>query len=129
MIIIKKGLAYYPAYESDRIQAGKDKDGTIREVKDSKPRNVLFHKKFFALIKLGFENQEEIDNIDGYRAIVTMRAGYYQEIKTNKGLVYIPKSISFNTMKQEQFEKLYKDVLNVIALTAEDVESEIINYL
>lgn len=131
ILLAKKGLAYYPAFESDRKALARDKDRDYREVKDSKPRNPLFHKKFFALLKMGFENQEEITDFEGYRSIVTMRAGYYKEIKTKKGLVYLPKSISFENMKQEEFEKLYKDVFQVIFGTVEskEIENELINFL
>ena len=97
------------------------------------PRNYEFHKKFFALLMLGFENQDSYDNFDDYRALITCRAGYYKEIKTDKGVVYMPKSISFAKMDEFAFEELYNKVINLLIkdlkISAEDINNEIINFL
>ena len=42
-VLIKKGLAYYPAFESDRIKASKDKDGDVIEVKEKSKKLDIIH--------------------------------------------------------------------------------------
>jgi len=79
------------------------------------PRNYEFHKKYFALIKLGFENQERYKNKDHYRYVMQMKAGFYESIETDKGTIWLPKSISFGSMESHEFNDLYEKVLNEIA--------------
>ena len=97
------------------------------------PRNYEFHKKFFALLHLGFENQDNYGDFDDYRALITCRAGYYKEIKTDKGVVYMPKSISFSKMDELEFEELYNKVINLLVkdlkISVEDIEHELFNFM
>ena len=79
------------------------------------PRNYEFHKKYFALIKLGFENQERYKNKDHYRYVMQMKAGFYESIETDKGTIWLPVSISFGSMESHEFNDLYEKVLNEIA--------------
>ena len=80
------------------------------------PRNYEFHKKYFALISLGFENQERYNNQDHYRYLMQMKAGYYDAVETDKGTVWFPKSISFSSMESHEFMDLYSKVLYEISL-------------
>ena len=43
-----------------------------------------------------------------------MKAGFYDSIETDKGTIYIPKSIAFGSMDQIEFEEVFERVLNVI---------------
>ena len=79
------------------------------------PRNYEFHKKYFALMKLGFENQERYKNKDHYRYVMQMKAGFYESIETDKGTIWLPVSISFGSMESNEFNDLYEKVLNEIA--------------
>lgn len=79
-------------------------------------RNYKHHKKFFALLNLAFENQQHYESFESFRKIMTMKAGYFDEVVTSKGeTVYLPRSISFDNMGQDKFESLYKDVLLAIS--------------
>ena len=97
------------------------------------PRNYEFHKKFFALLMLGFENQDSYDDFEDYRAIITCRAGYFKEIKTDKGVVYMPKSISFSKMDELAFSELYDKIINILVkdlkIGKEDIEHELFNFM
>ena len=80
------------------------------------PRNYDFHKKYFALIKLGFENQERYKNKDHYRYVMQMKAGFYDSVETDKGTIWLPKSVSFSSMESHEFMDLYSKVLYEISL-------------
>jgi hypothetical protein len=93
--------------------------------KITKPRNPLFHKKFFKLLQVGFNYWEpgEINskygkpekNFDQFRKDVTILAGFYTVVTRLDGSVRVePKSISFASMDEEEFERLYSNVLNVL---------------
>mgnify|MGYP006405787499 FL=1 len=76
-----------------------------------RPRNYEFHKKYFALLKLGYENQERYNNKDHYRYLMQMKAGFYDAVETDKGTMYLPISISFGGMEENKFQQLYEKVL------------------
>lgn len=124
---------YVPVYESDidrmkRIGIG---DEVMAEL--TKPRNYQFHKKFMALVNLGFSNQDKIENFDHYRYILEMKAGNFEAVETGKGTVYFPKSISFSSMDETEFQELYDKVVDILCkeldLTNEIIAEEIKNFL
>lgn len=97
------------------------------------PRNYNFHKKFFALINLGFANQDKVKDFTEYRTIKIMQAGFFRMIITEKGKVFIPESISFASMDELEFEKVYKTVLDIICsetkLTSDEIQNELISFM
>lgn len=120
--------SYIPSYESDYEHSRKIKAGT--EVKATKPRNVKFLRKAFALLDLGQDNQDKYDNIELYRKIITIRAGYYTEVIDKKGDTHlIPDSLSFDNMNEEKFEKWFEATLNVIAKDLETAPELVIEQI
>lgn len=127
-----KNRKILPLHDSDNEELQKLKSSKDYKFKVTAPRNYKFHKKFFALINLGFQNSENKMNFEGFRSYVTMQAGYYERHITPKGEFYTPKSINFASMDETEFEKLYSSSINVIikiiGCTTEDVENELINF-
>lgn len=90
------------------------------------PRNNKFHRKYFALIKLAFDQWEPpMDHqfkgqpiekdLDHFRHDVTIMAGFYTPVWNIKGEMRIePKSISFDSMTEESFETLYNRTIDVL---------------
>lgn len=131
MFLIKTDNGYVPAYPSDKEQSDKIKIG--EEVYATKKRNIGWHRKGFALLKLGFENQDKIDNFDIYRMIVTMKAGFVHFVKGIDGKEYpLPHSLAFDKMNAEEFEHWYGAVKKVIGvecrLSGAQIEEEINNH-
>lgn len=122
-----------PLYGADLDEKRKLKLGETYEVEIKRPRNVKFHRKFFALINEGWSNTETDMPIDVYRKWVTMRAGYYVVYHTPKGQLYEPTSISFANMDEDEFSEVYNRVLDVIikdlGVTAEDMNHQIMSFL
>jgi hypothetical protein len=82
----------------------------------TKKRNAKFHRKFFALINLCYQNQSTFNNLEHLRKELIICAGHYElifdlESGTQKKEAL---SISFSKMDETEFNKLYTDVLNVI---------------
>ena len=136
-ILLIKELSgkFIPAYDTDLELAKKIKVGDIYRFKYSRPRNIKFHKKFFALIKLVFENQDNYTDIDDLRYDLTIEAGFWEE-KTNfiTGEVKrIAKSINFASMDEDEFSKLYTSmldtVLRVFGWSGEDIEENIAEFM
>ena len=89
------------------------------------PRNLGFHRKFFAMLNVAYENREwpEIEtkwgkvrtNFEAFRKYVTVKSGHYTvELLPNGQVKAEPKSISWDKMEQGDFERLYSDALDVI---------------
>ena len=103
------------AYDTDYDKMKRIKVGDFLECEIKKPRNYMFHKKFFALLNMIYQNQERYNNIDHLRNDLTIEAGYYRLRDNLKGeQVYEANSISFSKMNEETFEEYYSKCLDVI---------------
>lgn len=124
---------FAPVHNSDLDLIKKIKVGQEVKAEIVAPRNYQFHKKFFALLNIGFQNQDQYDNFEKFRFVMIMKAGWFEAIKTDKGVVYMPKSISFAKMDNEEFERLYnamlQEVIDLIGADEETIENELINFM
>jgi len=122
-----------PLYPADFDEKRKLKLGQDYEVEITNPRNVGFHRKFFALLNIGLENTSLDMPMSAYREYITIKAGFYNAYTTPKGLFYQAKSISFASMSQEEFEELFSRVLDKIiddiGATKEDIMEQLINFM
>lgn len=102
-------------------------DGEMVRVHYAQPRNTKFHRKFFALLNVGFEHWNPgrtrktykglpvEKNFDRFREDITILAGYYEQTYDLRGRMRLQaKSISFAKMEQADFEALYDSVANVL---------------
>jgi hypothetical protein len=123
-----------PAFDEDKEKFSQfPKDGYF-EIKYTKKRNVRFHRKFFALLKIAYENQSDYRLMEDLRRDLIITSGHYEEVvNAITGEVYkIAKSISFHNMEETEFSLIYEDVKNVIiqwlGVSNEDLETEIAQY-
>lgn len=102
-------------YNSDYEKARKIKVGEYLECDVKKKRNYKFHKKYFALINLVFDNQEKYDNIEELREDLTKVSGFYTvrtDLQGNEVLKV--DSISFSKMDEFRFNDIYSKTLDSI---------------
>ncbi len=90
------------------------------------PRNNRFHRKYFALLKIAYEQWQPPEDhefrgvkiekeFDRFRADVTIMAGFYTPVWNLKGEMRIePKSISFDSMDDDRVEELYNRTIEVL---------------
>ena len=103
------------AFNSDYELAKKIPLNEPIEFEFTKKRNYKFHKKFFALLNLVFENQEVYNNLEHLRKDLTISAGYYDIRHNFEGVeIYEPKSISFAKMDDNEFSELYNRFVDVV---------------
>ena len=84
-----------------------------------KMRNSAFHRKMFSLLNLGYEYFEPDDlglkNFDRFRRDVIILAGYYHTtVRLDNTIRIEADSISFASMDEDTFSKLYQAVLTVL---------------
>ena len=116
-LLKKDNTTFVLPYEQDRELSRKLKVGGYFKAKLVKAhRNILHHKKFYALIKTVLDNKPEYkNNEDVLVGILKIECGVCWVVK-KKGKVYeFPKSISFEKMDQNEFQDFYDKALHVMA--------------
>ena len=103
----------------EKLKIGENVHGPLR-----KHRLTWKHRKYFALLNVGFSNWApgKIDskygvpekNFDRFRKDTAILAGFYEVVIRLDGTTRIEaKSISFKAMDQEEFERLYERTIDV----------------
>ena len=82
-------------------------------------RNIAMHRKYFSLLNYAFDQMDFDDQrilFEDFRSQVIMLAGYKREVVSfSSGEPrWEPKSISFSSMSQDDFEQLYDDTIEVL---------------
>ena len=125
---VQKNGILKPAYPEDSEKAHKMRPGEVYRVKVSMPRNVKFHRKFFTLINLVFDNLPEeiparmpdgqpIQIRDRKELLwhIKMQIGHYEQKVTLGGRVtYEAKSISFSSMDEAEFQDFYSAAIDTV---------------
>jgi hypothetical protein len=131
-LVKTKHGTFAPAFNEDIETAKKYKVGEIYAGEIWKRRNIKFHKKWFALLNICFDNQERFDVIDHFRDEFLLKSGHYRMHITAKGkTVYLIKSISFKNMDDIKFGELYEKSFTVALKnyckgnTREEIENNI----
>lgn len=123
-------MGLYPAYFSDSEALSKVKDGVIMECEIKVSRDYQKHKKFFALLKLGFDAQKSFTAFDWWREWITIKAGYFESCQAPNGeYMYRAKSIRFEKMDELEFNELFRavsqQIIEVCKITPEQLEENL----
>jgi hypothetical protein len=114
------------AYEYEKYE--RIRRGIVYKCAITQPRNLKYHRKYFALLNVGYENQSQYNNRKAFRRAVQIEAGHFQLIQIDDKTVFDTDSISFDAMDQPEFEKLFSDVVDVLlrkfikGMTPEELE-------
>lgn len=122
MRVIKGGLAPADNNVVIRLRDRKYSINDIVAVTISKTRNPGFHRLVHALGSMVVDNIEEFEGMDSHKALKRLqREGLIEcDEFTFKvagcGMVtqYIPRSLSFESMDEETFQSVYKQICGVI---------------
>ena len=111
-----------PMYDADYEEKKKLKKGHTYKAKITLARNIDFHRKYFKLINLAWDYQNESvveffkHSVESFRKSVEMAAGFYDTIFSiaRKEWIEIPRSIAFDKMDEFEFGELYENVKRVL---------------
>lgn len=116
-----------PINDAEADELRKIKAGNVVECKIIRKRNPEWHRRYFALLQVGFDAWTEVaprieyhgervaPNFERFRKDVCVLAGFYEPVFNLKGELRLePKSISFASMEQDDFEKLYSATIDVL---------------
>jgi hypothetical protein len=134
-----------PSSELDCDKFADLEEGTYK-ARLVKPRNLAFHRKYFALLDVGFcmWNPKEVivttrdgrelkaeKNRERFRKDIAIATGYYELTVNVRGEARAEaKSISFGRMSNEEFKDLYSRTIDyllakVVNGTKEEIENQV----
>lgn len=126
MLLIKTPQGgFVPADDCTTKALKRFKVGAVTRAKFSAMRNPGFHRKFFAMLDIGFDAWEPPEaehrglpvqkNRERFRKDCIIAAGFYDPVANINGDVRAEaKSISFARMDDAEFESVYSAVANVL---------------
>lgn len=131
-----------PLYDSDFDMKKRLRVGSTVKCKVSNPRNYEHHKKFFALVRLTFDNLPSnlaehcrVHNEEDMLRLFKRDLGYYTSTLNERGEREIEyQSISFSAMEQHEFERFYNQCIDLVlhkylkGIDKEDLITEIENF-
>lgn len=115
------GNGLVPIYDSDFDEKQRLKYGDKVLCRITKPRNYEFHKKFFALVRLTYQNLPErlqlmlnIRSEEDMLVCMKLELGYARTVWHKRRQVVIPDSISFAAMDQTEFERFFDRAVDIV---------------
>lgn len=97
------------------------KRGAVVKVETRTPRNLRFHRKFFALLRVTFDNLPEhiassmhIESIEALLMLLKMDMGYFDVVEIGAHHFVKTRSISFAEMDEAAFEEFYNKAVTCI---------------
>lgn len=101
---------WQPISAAARDFHAKTKLGQTVEMVGRRPRNPQHHRKLFALLGVLVDNTDEFANTD--EALIGVKAvlgrGHWKKLHPrSRREVFIPESIAFESMSQDEFEPFY----------------------
>ena len=110
-----------PMYDSDYDEKKKLHEGETVMCSIRKPRNYEFHKKFFALVRLTFENLPErlvrmlsVRNEEDMLTVFKLDLGLFSTSwHCGRNIVKLD-SISFAKMDETEFQKFYDRCIDLV---------------
>lgn len=105
---------------NDNAYLHKLEAGECIECDTQKARNPAHHAKFFALFDQAWRSQNKYPHTSAGKAALMielkLKAGWYDEHVTASGqLVYVPRSISWARMGQDEFDVFYNEAIVALA--------------
>lgn len=127
LLFTKGQSGLIPACEESADWLRKKKLGATILVDPREPRNGAYFRKWWALVKLGYDYWSEgaatieykgkpvLPEFDRFRQDVTISAGFYYPVVNLKGEVRIEaESLKWAAMTEERFDQLYEATIRVL---------------
>ena len=114
-------IGLVPLDDNDLQQKKRLRLGSEVRVHVTLPRNIKFHRKFFALLNIVFNNLPEdiqrctnIYSVESLLTAIKIDMGYFDTTTVKRYKVVRTKSISFAAMDEAQFSKFYDNAVTDI---------------
>lgn len=100
--------------------------GDIVQCEVTQPRNLAFHRKFFALLNVVWETSGDWQSVYALLIELKVNVGHIQKavIRETGEVVSVPKSISFAQFDETSFAEFYEKCLIKLCEMAGGIEAE-----
>lgn len=121
-VIYRNGV-FVPCYDEDYEKAKKVPQGVPVSASFKAYRNPDFNRKYHTLIDRAWEVMNErqtaffgVGGKEAFRKAMQVTAGYYEPVFnfSTKQWQQVPRSTSFETMNEDEFQELYSGVYDAI---------------
>jgi hypothetical protein len=93
--------------EAEKVLRG-IKMGECVTVSVKRPRNLQMHRLFWKLMSVVYENQDHYRSTDEVCTAFKFACGHVDTLRTKRGDVLVPRSISFAKMDQVDFAEFFR---------------------
>lgn len=105
LLLVRQLGALRPADAAAEEAIADIPNGEVIKAVITRPRNIVFHRKFFALLKVLFPHQTYYPTLTKFRKAVQIALGYCQETKLPSGKIMVEAdSIAFHKMDEAEFD-------------------------
>lgn len=134
--LVRTSIGLQPYSDEDYEQLRKVKVGSVVKAKIVMPRNVKFHRKFFALINAAWDcltdrQRTNLRSRDTFREQLLITSGFSEPLYDINGRKFLERarSISFAKMDESAFDVVYNRVLDTVLtiLVANNVPEDLFN--
>ena len=108
-LIAFKTLNGFEVQASDQEKIAGIRHGKMVQIEVKRPRNIKFHRKFFGMLRLAYQNQDKYEPFERFEDVVKLGIHHVETIVMPNGYTtYKPKSISFAKMDEDEFHAFYE---------------------
>ena len=119
--LVRTSLGLQPYSDEDYDELRKIKPGSVVKARIVLPRNIKFHRKFFALINAAWDclterQRANLRSKETFREQLLIVSGYSEPLFDINGQKFLEraKSISFAKMDEPAFNEVYNRVLDTV---------------
>lgn len=110
--------------------------GEMVSFKMHRPRNLKHHQKYWVLMQIVADNSEDFESPEmvHYAIRAALGRGKWIQPGNARRQIFIPESIAFRSMNQDEFAEFYKQAVDVVlkhfiqGLTPEQLEHVIMDF-
>lgn len=146
-LVKHEGVFKAADYDSEEA-VKKISEGEVVEAKTTKQRNYRFLKKYWALVNVTLRNLPEsaeqdlwenhqfrIKDKEDLHFYLKLKGGYVEKKFVGKdgNIGWVPKSISFDSMEPEEFDRFFSDALDncakLLTVESDDLMNEVLSFM
>lgn len=132
LVFRKQLFGLEPTDEASEAAMSAIKLGECIELRIKRPRNLQMHRLFWKLMETVYQNQSHYKSAEEVCTAFKLAVGHTDVVRTRRGDVYVPRSISFAKMDQVAFHAFFKSAVDfcvsevIPGMNSEELEREVL---
>lgn len=106
-------IGLFPVNEDDEEKLKTLIKNDIKKCELKNVRNYQYHKMYFAFLKLLVDNTEKFKDVEEALYYFKYKSGHVDYYKVNEDILIKPKSISFEAMEEDEFQKFFSKCIDI----------------